>query len=242
MEVLYLSTAKLKLAVCSDNPLSYKVGYETQWMYYKVLLRGGNERSHAGSGGPIGTFLARPIFVKGWPNMLWRRRPGPARPVLEADAADLHGAPAHHQAPRLLLGHRAPEARHLVRDVASAEGVINLREILGGLSMNNVTRMLLGKWFFRSELAGPVEAAEFMRLTHDLFSPLGMIYLGDYLPLWRWFDLFRCEKKTREVEKKIDEFHQNIIDKHRAAENSERKEDMDFVDVLLSLPSEDGNA
>ena len=34
MGVLYLSTAKL--AFCSDNPLSYKVGEESQWSYYKV--------------------------------------------------------------------------------------------------------------------------------------------------------------------------------------------------------------
>uniref|UniRef100_A0A2P2JT66 FH INTERACTING protein 1 n=1 Tax=Rhizophora mucronata TaxID=61149 RepID=A0A2P2JT66_RHIMU len=34
MGVLYLSTAKL--AFCSDNPLSYNVGDETQWSYYKV--------------------------------------------------------------------------------------------------------------------------------------------------------------------------------------------------------------
>lgn len=34
MGVLYLSTAKL--AFCSDNPLSYKVGDQTEWSYYKV--------------------------------------------------------------------------------------------------------------------------------------------------------------------------------------------------------------
>ncbi|KAJ6352936.1 hypothetical protein OIU76_002037 [Salix suchowensis] len=34
MGVLYLSTAKL--AFCSDNPLSYKVGAQTEWSYYKV--------------------------------------------------------------------------------------------------------------------------------------------------------------------------------------------------------------
>ncbi|WOL13337.1 Cytochrome P450 [Canna indica] len=111
-------------------------------------------------------------------------------------------------------GHRASEMCHLVRDVASAEGAVNLREILGGFSMNNVTRMLPRKQFFGPELVGPIEAAEFMRLAHELFSLLGMIYLGDYLPLWRWFDLFGCEKKMREVEKKIDKFHQNIIDEH----------------------------
>ncbi|RZB51960.1 GLABRA2 expression modulator [Glycine soja] len=35
MGVLYLSTAKL--AFCSDNPLSYQVGDQTQWSYYKKL-------------------------------------------------------------------------------------------------------------------------------------------------------------------------------------------------------------
>ncbi|KAG6538358.1 hypothetical protein ZIOFF_003473 [Zingiber officinale] len=34
MGVLYLSTANL--AFCSDNPLSYKVGDQTQWSYYKT--------------------------------------------------------------------------------------------------------------------------------------------------------------------------------------------------------------
>lgn len=34
MGVLYLSTQKL--AFCSDNPLSYQVGAQTQWSFYKV--------------------------------------------------------------------------------------------------------------------------------------------------------------------------------------------------------------
>ncbi|XP_077213302.1 FH interacting protein 1 [Tasmannia lanceolata] len=36
MGILYLSTAKL--AFCSDNPLSYKVGDKTEWSYYKVVI------------------------------------------------------------------------------------------------------------------------------------------------------------------------------------------------------------
>ncbi|XP_076890349.1 GEM-like protein 1 [Bidens hawaiensis] len=36
MGILYMSTAKL--AFSSDNPLSYKVGEETQWSYYKVVI------------------------------------------------------------------------------------------------------------------------------------------------------------------------------------------------------------
>ncbi|KAL7232870.1 hypothetical protein ACSBR2_010806 [Camellia fascicularis] len=36
MGTLYVYTAKL--GICSDNPLFYKVGDQTQWSYYKVLL------------------------------------------------------------------------------------------------------------------------------------------------------------------------------------------------------------
>ncbi|XP_073155614.1 putative GEM-like protein 3 [Henckelia pumila] len=36
MGVLYVSTAKL--AFCSDNPLSYKSGDNTEWSYYKVVI------------------------------------------------------------------------------------------------------------------------------------------------------------------------------------------------------------
>ncbi|WOL19972.1 hypothetical protein Cni_G28774 [Canna indica] len=36
MGILYLSTAKL--AYCSDNPLPYKSGDQTEWSYYKVVI------------------------------------------------------------------------------------------------------------------------------------------------------------------------------------------------------------
>ncbi|XP_010538166.1 PREDICTED: GEM-like protein 1 [Tarenaya hassleriana] len=36
MGILYLSTHKI--GFCSDNPLSYKVGDQTQWSYYKVII------------------------------------------------------------------------------------------------------------------------------------------------------------------------------------------------------------
>lgn len=145
--------------------------------------------------------------------------------------------------------HRAEEAQHLVCDVwarARTGKAVNLREVLGAFSMNNVTRMLLGKQYFGVESAGPQEAVEFMHITHELFWLLGLIYLGDYLPFWRWVDPYGCEKKMRAVEKRVDNFHTKIIAEHRKARERKRKgkdEDdgeLDFVDVLLSLPGEDG--
>lgn len=140
---------------------------------------------------------------------------------------------------------RANEAQHLVRDVwvrAQTGKAIDLREVLGGFSMNNVTRMLLGKQYFGAGSAGPQEAMEFMHITHQLFWLLGLIYLGDYLPIWRWVDPYGCEKKMREVEKRVDDFHIKIIEEHRKRKAREGIEgdEIDFVDVLLSLPGEDG--
>jgi laurate 7-monooxygenase len=147
--------------------------------------------------------------------------------------------------------HRAKEAEHLCQFVcakAQSGKPVNLREVLGAFSMNNVTRMLLGKQYFGLQSAGPGEAMEFMHITHELFFLLGLIYLGDYLPAWRWVDPYGCEKKMREVEKKVDDFHQKIIDEHRRAREAKKsdpldddsKDEMDFVDVLLSLPGENG--
>lgn len=142
--------------------------------------------------------------------------------------------------------HRAEEARHLVRAVwAQSRGgkPINMRDVLGEFSMNNVTRMLLGKQYFGAGTAGPQESVEFMHITHELFRLLGVIYLGDYLPMWRWIDPHGCEKKMREVEKRVDDFHTNILQEHRnrkAQMKDGDHEEMDFVDVLLSLPGEDG--
>uniref|UniRef100_A0A6N2N5P4 Cytochrome P450 703A2 n=1 Tax=Salix viminalis TaxID=40686 RepID=A0A6N2N5P4_SALVM len=142
--------------------------------------------------------------------------------------------------------HRADEARHLVLgvwDQAQSGKPVNLREVLGAFSMNNVTRMLLGKQYFGAESAGQTEAMEFMHVTHELFRLLGVIYLGDYLPFWRWIDPHGCEKQMREVEKRVDDFHNKIIEEHRKTrgkETGEEDKDMDFVDVLLSLPGENG--
>ncbi|CAN4125030.1 unnamed protein product [Withania somnifera] len=143
--------------------------------------------------------------------------------------------------------HRADEAQSLVKDVwakAQKGHIVNLREILGAFSLNNVTRMLLGKQYFGAESSGPQEAMEFMHVTHELFSLLGVIYLGDYLPLWRCIDPYGYEKKMREVEKRIDDFHMRIIEEHRKKKGNKNNVDddegeMDFVDVLLSLPGED---
>lgn len=144
-------------------------------------------------------------------------------------------------------GNRALEALHLVRDVrekACKGELIEVRQVLGALSLNNVTRMLLGRRYIG---AGPAEAAELSDLMHQMFWLLGLVYPGDYLPLWRWLvDPFvGTEKKIREVSRRMDESLQRVIDEHRQAieaknlTDGEHGGDRSFLDVLLSLPGEE---
>ncbi|XP_074573228.1 cytochrome P450 703A2-like [Curcuma longa] len=139
---------------------------------------------------------------------------------------------------------RALEVLHLMRDVrekACKGEIIEVSQVLGAFMMNNVTRMLLGRRYLG---AGPDEAAELLDLTHQLFWLLGLVYPGDYLPLWRWLvDPFvGIEKKIREASRRMDGFLQRVIDEHRQAieaknlTDGEHGADRDFVDVLLSLP------
>lgn len=142
--------------------------------------------------------------------------------------------------------HRTQEAAHLVRIIWERRSTqaINLREVLNGFSMNNVTRMLFGKQYYlaNEDSAGNKEAVEFMAITHQVFELLGLIYVGDYIPAWRWVDPYGCEKIMREIERKIDDFHSKIIEQHRnqAASSFPSSSSLDFVDVLLSLPGKDG--
>ncbi|CAN6453418.1 unnamed protein product [Victoria cruziana] len=145
---------------------------------------------------------------------------------------------------------RRQECQHMVHAVWSqatekdpTAATVNLREVLGAFSMNNVTRMLLGKQYFGAKAAGPEDAAQFMHITHELFSLLGVIYVGDYLPFWRWVDPTGCERMMRDVEKRMDAFHVKILEEHRQKKlktDVGEEELMDFVDILLSLPGEDG--
>ncbi|KAL9683839.1 hypothetical protein QQ045_021266 [Rhodiola kirilowii] len=142
--------------------------------------------------------------------------------------------------------HRAEEAQHLVKSVwakAKDNKAVNLRDVLGAFSLNNVTRMLFGKSFIGIESSNSDEAKEFVHVTHELFELLGVIYLGDYLPLWRWVDPLGLEKRMRDVEKRVDAFHSKILEEHRNGNRNERDEThFDFVDVLLSLPGDDGKS
>ncbi|PIN21082.1 Cytochrome P450 CYP2 subfamily [Handroanthus impetiginosus] len=47
--------------------------------------------------------------------------------------------------------------------------------------------------------------------------------MGDYFPLFKWFDIRGVQKKMTSLNKKMDKFFQDLIDEHRKAKNESKK-------------------
>ncbi|RZC45863.1 hypothetical protein C5167_038812 [Papaver somniferum] len=131
--------------------------------------------------------------------------------------------------------HRVDEAKHLVQDVLtrSKAGEVNVRQVLGAFSMNNVTRIALGL----------INNGEFDDDDDDDGEDDGESEVdigGDSLN--QFGDDETIQKEMRDVEKRMDEFHKRILEGHRKEErlSALKESEMDFVDILLSLPGEDG--
>lgn len=144
---------------------------------------------------------------------------------------------------------RLEEVQCMVREVldtSKAGNCIALRDTFGALSSNILTRMMLGKRHFGAGNAGPKEAAEHKNLIYAGFSLVNSFNVADYLPFLRPFDLQGHEKGMRKVMAKVDRIYDAIIKEHlqRRTEivGEEARTHSNFVDQLLSLPGENGEA
>lgn len=105
---------------------------------------------------------------------------------------------------------RQVECLHMARDVyataTKAEGhgqvetkaraVVDMRDVLAGVSMNVMCRMLLGRREFAARGSDP---QDFKHLIHELFRLLGALNLRDFVPALGWLDLQGFERDMRQV-------------------------------------------
>uniref|UniRef100_A0A0D3H119 Uncharacterized protein n=1 Tax=Oryza barthii TaxID=65489 RepID=A0A0D3H119_9ORYZ len=119
---------------------------------------------------------------------------------------------------------RADEVRALVRGLFAAassgrSGAVHLnRDHLSTLSMNVITRMVLGKRFF-SEGAdaaeGPVSTlSEFKWMLDELLLLNGVLNVGDWIPWVDWMDLQGYVRRMKKVGKMFDAFMEHVLDEH----------------------------
>ncbi len=121
-----------------------------------------------------------------------------------------------------------------------------MRSRLYETSMNVVTRMLFKRRYFDNTKQSTAEAEEFKELVVKLMNLAGVFNLSDYIPYLKPFDLQGYVPIMKEASSRMDRFLSKIVEEHvkdsksttsTAADEGEKEEVKDFVDVMLSLPA-----
>ncbi|KAL2603035.1 hypothetical protein R1flu_013152 [Riccia fluitans] len=115
--------------------------------------------------------------------------------------------------------------------------------ILGKISMNIITRMLMNEGSLSEKAARIKNSDDFQQTIKEAFAVVNNFYLGDFVP---WLDGLVSKKHMYAVFKKSDELFQTILDDHKVKLDKSRNQPddvstnqnkvQDIVDVLLTRP------
>ncbi|KAL0429936.1 UNVERIFIED_CONTAM: Trimethyltridecatetraene synthase [Sesamum radiatum] len=133
---------------------------------------------------------------------------------------------------------RVEEMNSLLKDLFKSSGQpVLLKDYLSTVSLNVISRMVLGKRYLDKENEnGVVSPEEFKKMLDELFLLNGVINVGDLIPWISFLDLQGYVKRMKIVSKKFDRFLEHVLDEHE--ERRRRVEgyvSRDMVDVLLEL-------
>uniref|UniRef100_A0A2P2PI79 Cytochrome P450 71A1-like n=1 Tax=Rhizophora mucronata TaxID=61149 RepID=A0A2P2PI79_RHIMU len=135
---------------------------------------------------------------------------------------------------------RKEELNALLKHVFISSGKqINLKDHLSDVSLNVISRMVLGKKYTVKAERGEKEIVtpeEFKEMLDELFLLNGVLDIGDSIPWLAFLDLQGYIKRMKALSKKFDRFLEHVLDEHNARRKAE--EDYvpkDMVDVLLQL-------
>jgi cytochrome P450 len=134
---------------------------------------------------------------------------------------------------------RSEEMRALMRDLHDASGrVVLLKDHLFTLSLNVITRMVLGKKYLHKEATTTQE--EFRWMVDEWFLLNGVFNIGDSIPWLNWMDLQGYIKRMKKLSKKFDRFLEHVVDEHNGRRRLEGESFVvkDMVDVLLEITSD----
>lgn len=133
---------------------------------------------------------------------------------------------------------RVEELFKLTQELFKSSGqVILLKDFLSTLSLNVISRMVLGKKYLEEEKGGVVTPQEFKEMLDELFLLNGVLNIGDSIPWLDCLDLQGYVKRMKVLSKKFDGFLEHVLDEHneRRREEGEGFQAKDMVDVLLQL-------
>lgn len=134
---------------------------------------------------------------------------------------------------------RKEEMKLLLRGLYDSAGsCITLKDHLSNISLNVISRMVLGKKYTEESEEGEeiVSPKEFKEMLDELFFLNGVLDIGDSIPWLSFLDLQGYIKRMKALSKKFDRFLEHVLDEHN--ERRKRVENYvakDMVDVLLQL-------
>ncbi|CAK9324780.1 unnamed protein product [Citrullus colocynthis] len=132
---------------------------------------------------------------------------------------------------------RKEEMNALLKDIYNSCGeVMKLKDHLSTVSLNVISRMVLGKKYTDESENAIVSPDEFKKMLDELFLLSGVLNIGDSIPWIDFLDLQGYVKRMKALSKKFDRFLEHVLDEH----NERRKGVKDYVakdmvDVLLQL-------
>ncbi|CAH9055940.1 unnamed protein product [Cuscuta epithymum] len=118
-----------------------------------------------------------------------------------------------------------------------------LKDYLFTLSLNVISRMVLGKSYLNESEGDVVSPTEFKKMIDELFLLNGVLDIGDSIPWIAFLDLQGNIKRMKALSKKFDRFLEHVLDEHDGRREAEGEgfEAMDMVDVLLQLADDPHN-
>lgn len=144
---------------------------------------------------------------------------------------------------------RADEIRFLIGKLfrltnGSPDRVIFVKQALFEFIFNSLTRMICGKRYVGENVENSREAVLFRDILEETSRIMPEANALDFLPFLRWFRYRDTERKMVLIQKKRDEFMQNVIDECRSDDpcvegSGSAAEKKILVEVMLAMQSAD---
>ncbi|KAG6516665.1 hypothetical protein ZIOFF_027138 [Zingiber officinale] len=137
---------------------------------------------------------------------------------------------------------REEEAAALVARIrAAAGGPVNLSDMIIDFTSNLICRVALGRTYADAKGGG----SQIRELFGEFMEIMGLFPVRDYIPWLAWIDwLSGLDGRARKIGLKLDALLEKVIAEHQRRKLTVNiaADDMDLVDILLSLGDQDDAA
>ncbi|GLT69336.1 hypothetical protein SLA2020_414940 [Shorea laevis] len=121
----------------------------------------------------------------------------------------------------MFLGIRRDEIKRLLiklgRNSCKDFAKVELKSMFSELTFNIIMRMVAGKRYYGygEDVKDEEEARQFREIMKEAFANAGASNPEEFVPVLRWIDLGRLEKRIMRLAKKTDSFLQGLVDEKK---------------------------